>query len=107
MKIARLLASVVVLLPFASGAQSKWPEKPVHIIVPFSAGSATDIIARTIVERLNAEIVKVLESPETKQRFTALGAEPMIMTPAEFDAFLKAETARMQQVVTNAKIPVQ
>lgn len=62
---------------------------------------------RAIVERLNAEIVKALESPETRQRFTALGAEPMIMTPAEFDAFLRAETARMEQVVKNAKIPVQ
>jgi tripartite-type tricarboxylate transporter receptor subunit TctC len=31
-----------------------WPGKPIHIIVPFTAGSATDILARTFGERLTA-----------------------------------------------------
>jgi tripartite-type tricarboxylate transporter receptor subunit TctC len=35
-------------------AQEAWPGKPIHIIVPFTAGSATDILARTYGERLTA-----------------------------------------------------
>lgn len=35
-------------------AQDNWPGKPIHIIVPFTAGSATDILARTYGERLTA-----------------------------------------------------
>ena len=62
---------------------------------------------RPIVDRMNAELVKILATPEMKQRLAALGAEPMPMAPAAFDAFLRDETARMQDVVKNAKIPVQ
>lgn len=62
---------------------------------------------RPIVDRMNAEVVKILATPAMKERLATLGAEPMPMTPAQFDAFLRAETARMEQVVKNAKIPVQ
>jgi tripartite-type tricarboxylate transporter receptor subunit TctC len=33
-------------------AQPAWPSKPIRFIVPFSAGSATDILARTVGEKL-------------------------------------------------------
>jgi tripartite-type tricarboxylate transporter receptor subunit TctC len=42
-------------LACACGAQAQdYPSKPIHIIVPFTAGSATDIVARLIGEKLNA-----------------------------------------------------
>ncbi len=50
---------------------------------------------RAIIERLNAEALKALASPE------------MPMSPADFDAFIRAETARMAQVVKAAGIQVQ
>jgi len=62
---------------------------------------------RAVVDRLNAEALKALASPEIKEKLAVLGAEPMPMTPAAFDAFLRAETARMAQVVKAAKIPTQ
>jgi tripartite-type tricarboxylate transporter receptor subunit TctC len=62
---------------------------------------------RAIVERLNAEALKALASPEVKERLAVLGAEPMPMTPSAFDAFLKSEAARMAQVVKGAGIQVQ
>ena len=62
---------------------------------------------RAIVERLNAEALKALASPEVREKLTVLGAEPMAMTPAAFDAFIKAEGARMAQVVKSAGIQVQ
>ena len=62
---------------------------------------------RAVVDRLNAEALKALASPEIKEKLAVLGAEPMPMTPAAFDAFLRTETARMAQVVKAAKIPTQ
>jgi tripartite-type tricarboxylate transporter receptor subunit TctC len=62
---------------------------------------------RAIVDRLNEEALKALASPEVREKLTVLGAEPMPMTPAAFDAFLKAETARMAQVVKAAGIQLQ
>jgi tripartite-type tricarboxylate transporter receptor subunit TctC len=62
---------------------------------------------RAIVERLNAEAVKALASPEVKEKLTVLGAEPMTMSPAAFDAFIRTESARMAQVVKSAGIQVQ
>ena len=62
---------------------------------------------RPILERLNAEALKALASAEIKEKLAVLGAEPMPMTPAAFDAFLRTETARMAKVVKAAKIPTQ
>ena len=46
--------TVTALLPLAGGlqAQGKWPERPVRIIVPFSAGGTTDVVARALAQNL-------------------------------------------------------
>src|SRR5262245_59754297 len=38
-----------------ASAQS-WPDKPVRIVVPLTAGSATDVMARTLANKLSAEL---------------------------------------------------
>jgi tripartite-type tricarboxylate transporter receptor subunit TctC len=38
-----------------SMAQS-WPTKPIRVVVPFSAGSGTDIVARTVMEQLSQQL---------------------------------------------------
>ena len=40
----------------AAPAQDKYPSKPIRVIVPFSAGSATDIVPRAIFERMTADL---------------------------------------------------
>jgi tripartite-type tricarboxylate transporter receptor subunit TctC len=46
------LGLAAALIPIASGAQTDWPAKTVKLVVPFTAGSGTDIIARAVAERL-------------------------------------------------------
>src|SRR5207302_2810131 len=53
MKIVRLaVIALCTLWASFAGAQA-WPSKPVKIIVPFTAGSATDILARTFGQKLS------------------------------------------------------
>jgi len=54
------------------------------------------------VSRLNAEIVKALESQEVRERFAAQGVELSGGTPAEFDAFLRREIAKWGTIVRAA-----
>jgi len=54
---------------------------------------------QAIVDRLNAEIVKVVQLPDTRQRFLALGAEPVGSTAAQFGTFFRNEVAKWAKVV--------
>ena len=48
----RLTSAALALALGASAAQAAWPERPVHVIVPFAAGGITDVVARIMAERL-------------------------------------------------------
>jgi len=57
-----------------------------------------------IIAKLNKTINAVLAEPAIKTRFTELGAEPMIMTPAEFGKYMAEETEKWGKVVKFAHI---
>jgi tripartite-type tricarboxylate transporter receptor subunit TctC len=53
----RILLAALAALTVAGTAQAQsWPEKPVHIIVAFTPGSATDVIARSVANELSAKL---------------------------------------------------
>ena len=52
-----------------------------------------------IVKRLNAEIVKILNMPDVKEKLIALGAEPVGDTPEQFSAYVKTEVVKWSDVV--------
>jgi tripartite-type tricarboxylate transporter receptor subunit TctC len=52
----RLIATAFALVLGALSASAQvWPAKPVHIIVPFGAGSTPDLVARLIADQLKQE----------------------------------------------------
>ncbi|HEY2337368.1 MAG TPA: tripartite tricarboxylate transporter substrate binding protein [Burkholderiales bacterium] len=53
MKLIAALVASAALLAGAARAQDGYPSKPIHIIVPFTAGSATDVVARLVGEKLS------------------------------------------------------
>ena len=59
---------------------------------------------RAIVNRLNEETAKALRSPELREKFTNLVMDTMIMSPTEFDAFLKKEFELNAELVKAAGI---
>jgi tripartite-type tricarboxylate transporter receptor subunit TctC len=57
---------------------------------------------RPIVTRLNAEIVRVMQAPEVKERLAAMATDPVTSTPEEFAAYIKKEIAKWGDVVRKA-----
>ena len=57
-----------------------------------------------IVKRLNTEMVKILTSPEVKERISRSGVDVVAGTPEHFSGFLKAEVARWAKVINEAGI---
>jgi tripartite-type tricarboxylate transporter receptor subunit TctC len=53
----RILAALAAtLLAAGASAQATWPTKPIRMIVPFTAGSVTDIIGRTVAESMSKSL---------------------------------------------------
>lgn len=59
---------------------------------------------RALIARLNQETVRVLQQPETKERFLASGVEPVGSTPEEFAAAIKSEATRIAAIFKKAGI---
>ena len=55
-----------------------------------------------VVSKFNADAVRVLNLPDVRARFSELGGEPVGNTPAQFDAFQKAEMVRWAKVVKDS-----
>jgi len=52
-----------------------------------------------VINKLNAEIVRSLNTPEFRERFTALGAEPATSTPQALAAYLREQMEKMRKAV--------
>jgi tripartite-type tricarboxylate transporter receptor subunit TctC len=59
---------------------------------------------RDIVERLNKEINALVQSAEISDRIRKLGADPLTLSIAEFDAMIKRELAENAQLIKAAGI---
>ncbi len=63
-------------------------------------------VRRDIVDKLHQNTMKALDMPDTKDRMTRLGADPMPMTPKEFDAYIRKELATNAALVKAAGVQV-
>lgn len=59
---------------------------------------------KAVIERVNAEVNKVIAMPETQTRLAAIGADLTPMTPAQFKAFHDAENQRYGDLIRKKNI---
>jgi tripartite-type tricarboxylate transporter receptor subunit TctC len=94
---------------------SVWPHVPTFAEAGIT-GQEADTFAgvlvpagtpKEIIDKLHAETVKILTTPEMKEQLDKLGFAPGGMTPAEFDARLKEEIASWNKVAREAGIAKQ
>lgn len=83
------------------------PELPTMIEVGFpgfEAGNWIGVVVpaatpRPVVTKLSADMVRVIRTPEIKEKFSAQGIDPIGTTPEEFGKFLKSEVEKWGKVV--------
>jgi tripartite-type tricarboxylate transporter receptor subunit TctC len=78
----------------------------------FETGSWQGVVApartpRAIVDKLNAEITRILNTPEVKQQLAGQGTEVRAGTPQAMAEFMRAEIARWAKVVKQAGVKVE
>jgi tripartite-type tricarboxylate transporter receptor subunit TctC len=68
-------------------------------IVLYSGVMGPKGMDRALVNRINAEFAKVVQAPEIRNVYEKIGAEPIAVTPAEFEKRTAAEIAKLAPVV--------
>src|SRR5438105_14632573 len=97
---AGLILLVVAVCASAAQAQDKYPSKPVKIILPYGAGSATDIITRIMCEQLRQILGQSCVVENKPGAFGIIAIEEMAR--ARPDGY----TLQVGNVSTNAITPV-
>ena len=59
-----------------------------------------------VVARLNAELIRIIRSPEVRERLVSQGAEVSTMTPAEFTSFFERERKHWAAVVAQGGVKI-
>ncbi|UPY38557.1 tripartite tricarboxylate transporter substrate binding protein [Sediminicoccus sp. KRV36] len=90
-----------VLLPDVPAVAETLPGYEASIWLGLMAPTGTP---RAIVDRLNAEVNRMLERPETRERQAAAGAQPLPMSVEDFDAFLRRDIERQREWIRMARI---
>lgn len=64
-------------------------------------------VPRPIIDKLATELIAIIKSPETGQRFEADGAVPVGSSPQQFSAFLRSEMQKWSKVIRDAGIQLE
>ncbi len=60
-----------------------------------------------MVNRLNAEVIKIVRTPDMTERLLKLGAEPLSSTPEEFSAHIRSELRKWGKAVVDAGVKIE
>lgn len=89
------------LLPELPSVSEALPGYEASIWLGLMAPAATPMAVR---ERLNSEVNRILALPATREAQARAGAQPMPMSIAEFDAFLRQDIARQAEYIRMARM---
>jgi len=62
---------------------------------------------RDVIAKINADVLRIVSSPELKERLKAEGSDPVGSTPGQYAAFLRAEVAKWAKVIKFAGVKAE
>ena len=90
----------------AQPAKAAWPTKPIRLVVPFNAGGATDIIARTIGEALSKRVGQPVVVDNKGGAAGILGTDTVAKAPADgYTLLLSLSTSMLINQFLYTKLP--
>ncbi len=108
-------AGKIKLIAISSAKRNaQMPEIPAvaESLPGFLTGSFQGLLApagtpKAVIDKLYAEVQRIVALPDVRERLITLGAEPSTMTPTDFGAWLKAEIPAMAKIVKEEKITAE
>jgi tripartite-type tricarboxylate transporter receptor subunit TctC len=64
-------------------------------------------VNRDLVSRLNAELVRILRLPDTRERFAGMGMTVIASSPEQFAQTIKSDAAKFDRIIKSAGIKVE
>jgi len=100
---------LAVTMAKRSTLNPEWPTLQQEGVKEIDASNWTALFApkatpRPIIDKLNAEVVKILNMPDVKERFAGGGVVTIPSSAAELDARVKQEAERFRAIVQKANI---
>lgn len=106
---ARVLA---VTTPKRTAAAPDWPTLAESGIAGFDTSLWVGLLApaatpKPVIDKLNAEVVRILKLPEVAERIVSQGGDPAGNSPAEFKTFIAAQSAKYARIIKQAGVKSQ
>jgi len=101
------LAGTAVLGAPAAFAADNWPTKPITLVVPFASGGTTDILARTIGQKLGEALQQPVVVDNRPGAGGTLGAANVARAPADGYTFLLATVAHTMAPAIYKSLPYE
>ena len=104
----RFLAILALALAVATGAQAQatYPDRPVRLVVPFPAGSGTDIIGRILAQQMTTDFGQTVLVDNRPGASTIIGTEIVAKSaPDGYTMVMASNSHAMNRSLFEGKLP--
>ena len=98
-------AGALIAAPAIVRAQTKWPERPVKLVVPFAPGGSTDLVARPWAEKLTEAFGQQFIVENRGGGSGIIGAEAVAKAPADGYTYLLGTSTALVTLPMLRKVP--